>query len=91
MYRFHPALGNPGTVVPSVCPPCSKLVDGSCEVCDDADEDDRKHPSCQNCKVGVYTPPPTPWYQNPVITSVGSAVAAAVLTAVVLRSFKVSL
>jgi hypothetical protein len=90
MYRFQvsPTLGALGTTVPSTCPQCSKLVDGSCEVCDDTDADDKVHPSCQYCTAGKYAPPADPWYKNPIITSIGGAVCAAVLTAIVLKSLK---
>jgi hypothetical protein len=75
-------------VVVTSCPQCAKLIDGSCEVCDDDDEDDQKHPSCQGCKKGIYTAPPTPWYQNEYVWTIGGTVLATVLGAYLITRYR---
>ncbi len=68
-----------GATVPVVtsCPHCSYLVEGTCVVCDNEDP----HPGCVNCVDGL--PEGSPWYFHPLTLSIGSAVAVAVVVALV--------
>jgi len=68
----------------TTCPHCSRLVDGSCLVCETGDE----HPSCRHCEGGRYKPPKAPFYKNEIFISVATAVTVGVLTTMALRQLK---
>jgi hypothetical protein len=61
------------------CPPCSYLVEGTCVVCDPADE----HPACQHCVAGQYQPPKPSWYESELLLAVMTATVVSVASAIV--------
>lgn len=71
-----------GTIVPiTTCPHCSKLVNGSCEMCTDGDP----HPSCEQCVGGRIV---TPWYMNELLLTIGTSVVVAVASAIILAKIQ---
>jgi hypothetical protein len=78
---MHTWLGKMYVSLGLACPPCSKLVNASCVMCDPSDP----HPSCLYCENGVYQPPKGPWHETkfveslllPVVVSVASAAVIA--------------
>lgn len=74
--------------VPSICPPCSYLDAGTCKWCPDNSSD---IPGCEGCV--DHKPPEQPWYTRadilyPAIISVGTTVAATLVTAYLMRQWR---
>lgn len=61
----------------TTCPHCSKLVNGTCEVCPNGD----LHPSCSMCVDGRLK---LPWYRNELVIAVGTTVVVSVASALIL-------
>ena len=65
----------------TTCPHCSKLVNGTCEVCPNGDP----HPSCDMCVDGRLK---LPWYRNELVIAVGTTVVVSVASALILSALQ---
>lgn len=65
----------------TTCPHCSKLVEGSCQVCGPFDQ----HPSCERCEGGRIV---VPWYENELFIAVVTTVIVSVASAVIISSIQ---
>ena len=71
-----------GTITPiTSCPHCSKLVNGTCEICLNGDP----HPSCESCENGRIV---TPWYQNELLLTIGTTVVVTVASALIIAKIQ---
>lgn len=60
----------------TTCPHCSRLVDGTCVVC----EDGETHPSCHDCISGRLTPP---LWRNEFLITIATTVVVTVLSGLI--------
>ena len=63
----------------TTCPHCSKLVNGTCEICLEGDP----HPSCDQCVDGKLK---LPWYQNELVIAIGTTVVVTVASALIMSA-----
>lgn len=73
----HPGVGQVTPI--TTCPHCSKLVNGTCVICEEHDQ----HPSCHYCVGGHYVPPAPRWYETDTARSIALTVATAAVIAVI--------
>ena len=75
------ALGAPrrsvGFAPITTCPHCSKLIDGSCEICGPEDP----HPSCEFCQEGRIV---LPWHRNELVVAIATTVIVSVASAIMI-------
>jgi hypothetical protein len=64
----------------TTCPHCSKLIEGTCEICGPEDP----HPSCEFCRAGRIR---IPWYRNEVVMTVTITVVVAVSSGLIIQAF----
>lgn len=65
----------------TTCPHCSKLVNGTCEICLEGDP----HPSCAQCVDGRLK---QPWYQNELVIAIGTTVVVTVASALIMAALQ---
>lgn len=65
----------------TTCPHCSKLVDGSCVICEAGD----LHPSCEMCVDGQIK---VPWYRHELLLSVVTTVVVTVASTIILGAIQ---
>lgn len=65
----------------TTCPHCSKLVDGTCQMCEPGDT----HPSCHQCEDGKIA---IPWYQHDLFYAVLTAVTVSVSSALIVSAIQ---
>jgi hypothetical protein len=65
----------------TTCPHCSRLVNGTCEICVDGDP----HPSCHMCVNGQLK---MPWYRNELVIAVGTTIVVTVASAIILAAIQ---
>lgn len=75
-------------IVPTACPECAYLDQGSCRWCPDHAAD---IPGCEDCE--KHKKPPQPWYARsevliPMVTAVTTAVVSSIAIAYALRAIR---
>lgn len=70
------------TIVPiTTCPHCSKLVNGTCQMCYPGDP----HPSCEACENGRIV---VPWYRSELLLTIFTTVVVTVASGVIIEKIK---
>ena len=80
----RPQKAHLGVTPITTCPHCSRLIEGTCVLCEPGDP----HPSCENCVDGKFV---TPWYQTEIFLGILTTVVVTVASALIVTQIQKSL